>query len=247
VDDVKSAIVAKLQRDAAGGQFSSIADKFNDSVYQQADSLQPTADQFKLAIKHSDWVTRDKAADPQLNNDKVREAAFSSDVLVKHHNSEAVDLGNGVLLAVHVADHQPAAVQPLTEVSTQIGDKLKLERATKMAQDDGKKILAALQKGDAQPALTWSAPSHVSQLIRAGLDTDGMKAVFGVQAAKLPGFAGKDAPNGYTLFKIAAGQAAPIDPARRTGLQQAIAQAEEGGQSEAYVNDLRTHHKVQTR
>ncbi|MBV8466173.1 MAG: peptidylprolyl isomerase [Burkholderiales bacterium] len=245
LDDVKSTVVARLQHNAASSQFSSVADKFNDAVYQQADSLQPAADQFKLAIKHSDWVTRDKAADPTLNNDKVREAAFSNDVLVKHHNSEAVDLGNGVMVSVHVVDHQVAALQPLAEVSKQISDKLKLERATKMAQDEGKKKLAALQKGDAEPSLSWSAANPVNQFNRAGLDKDAMSAVFGVQAAKLPGYAGKDVPNGYTLFKVAAGKATPVDPARRASLEQSLEQALGGSQAAAYVTDLRSHHKVQ--
>ena len=244
-DDVKSAVVARLQHDQAQQKFQSMADKFGEAVYQQPDSLQPAADSYKLTVRHSDWVTRDAAAEPMLNDPKVREAAFSPDVLTKKHNSEALELSPGNLLVVRVAQHDEAKLLPLADVSARIVAKLKEQRGAKLAIEEGKKALAALQKGE-QVAAEWQPEKPVGRLSPAGLSKAAIDAVFGVADNKLPGYVGVEDEAGYTLFKVAAAPAKALAPQERDGLTQNIAQTVTGGQMAAYFETVRKQHKVET-
>ncbi|GAB3258286.1 peptidyl-prolyl isomerase family protein [Chitinimonas naiadis] len=250
--DVRSKTVAELtpvieQRirlEEGQKRFQAEAENFSTLVYQQADSLQPAATAYKLTIKHSDWVSRDAATDPLLNNAKLREAVFGEDVLTKKHNSDAVEVQPGTMLAARVAAHEPAKLQPLAEVSTKISDTLKRERAVKLAQEAGKQALADLQAGKT-PAVEWSAAKPVSRLQNLGLDKASVDAVFAVPAAKLPGYAGAQAADGYSLYRVAASVAPPLDPAMRANLGGSLGQM--AGQQDllGYLGQLRKAQKVE--
>jgi peptidyl-prolyl cis-trans isomerase D len=243
-EQVKPVIVSKLQREKAIQDFQAQADKFKDSVFQQPDSLKPTADAFKLEIRHSDWVMRDKAADPMLNKEAVREAAFSSDVVAKHQNSDAIDLGNGTsFIALRAVDHQLPSIQPLAQVSTQISDKLKLERAKKLAQEDGAKALAALQKGE-QGQYEWSAVASVNQFDHADLNKEALKAVFAAPIDKLPAYAGLQVDNGYQLVKVIATKPAAANPERARGMVKQLDRLAGEQQTDLFVKDVMARHKA---
>lgn len=247
LDELKPTIVARLQHEMAQQRFQDAAEKFGDMVYQQADSLKPAADAFKLQIRSSDWVTRDAAGEPVLNDPKVRTAAFSDDVLLKKHNSEAIEATPGNLVAVHVTAHELASLKPLAQVSAGIADKLKQEKAAKMAKDEGQKALAALQKGET-PAISWQPAKTISRLDSQGLDKDGIDAVFGVAQAKLPGYAGEATPNGYVVYKVSpASKPSSLDAAKREGYTAQIGQAVGNDTIQAYLEDLRQKHKVETK
>lgn len=244
--EVKSQIKDLLKMQKAQSAFRDKAKELNEMVYQKADSLKPAADAFNLEILKSDWVSREGAKERELSNAKIAEAIFSDDVLNKKHNSEAIEVSQGVMVAARVVQHKPEQVLPLAEVSAKIADKLKMEKAVKKAQEEGVAKLKTLQDGQGVN-LAWSP---VKALVRAeahGLDDEQVKAIFRVGADKLPGYAGTEVKGkGYVFFKVA--KVLPSEQLPAEGKQQmAGALAQMYGQVvlDGYLDALRKQIKVE--
>ena len=54
--EVRAEIDTELKRGAAARKFAETAEAFSNSVYEQADSLKPAAEKFKLAVQQSNWL-----------------------------------------------------------------------------------------------------------------------------------------------------------------------------------------------
>lgn len=200
--DAKPEIEERLKAQKAQSTYQSQSEKFNELVYQQADSLKPAADAFKLQIRKSDWLSREGGKEPELANPKVAEAAFGDDVLKKKHNSEALEISPGVMVAVRVVDHKPEAVPPLAEVSSKITDKLRMEKATKRAQEEGVARLKSLQAGQI-PDLKWEPVQEVMRVGNQQVSDEQLKAIFRVAGDKLPGYAGSEQKDqGFVIYKV---------------------------------------------
>ncbi|MGQ5524216.1 peptidylprolyl isomerase [Chitinimonas sp. PSY-7] len=245
-DDVKPVVEQRLKQEMAQKRFEQARDEFSDLVYQQADSLKPAADAFKLTARESDWLTKDAATDAMLNEAKVREALFTDDVLNKKHNTEAIELKPGTLLAARVVQHEPAKVQTLAEVSGKIAEQLKTDRAKAKALEEGKKALAALQKGEVV-SLSWQPAKTLSRLQPQGLAKPDLNAIFSVAAKeKASAYTGLESPAGYTLYKVAvASVSTPMEPAMREGLVDSINSANAQMELASYLQKLRGLHKVE--
>lgn len=246
--EVKDQIREMLKMQKAQAQFREKVKDFNEMVYQKADSLQPVAEAFKLQVLKSDWVSREGGKERVLSNPKVAEAAFSDDVLNKKHNSEAIEVSQGVAVSVRVVEHKPAQVQPLAEVSAQVAEKLKLSKAVKLAQQEGEAKLKALQEGKTAN-LAWSPARPLSRAEAHGLDEDQVKAIFRVAADKLPGFAGSAVKDkGFVLFRVGKVLPAEAVPAEaRQQMASGLAQMYGQVTLDAYLNALRQKIKVDYR
>ncbi|MBB5189857.1 peptidyl-prolyl cis-trans isomerase D [Silvimonas terrae] len=249
--DLKPEIVEKLKTDKAQSAYQAQADKFNEVVYQQADSLKPAADQFKLQVQQSGWVTRKGAQDAVLNNPKLSDAIFGDDVLNKKHNSEAVEVSPGTLVSARVIEHKAAEVPPLATVAPDIQNRLKNDKAAKLVAADGAKKLAALQKGE-NVNVAWDAQTKEVSRVNGdpSISRDRLTAIFAPQANKLPAYVGGDDPvqGGYVLYKVN-----KVLPAQAISpeMRQQIARSVDGVYGDAalnnYLNSLEKGAKIEVR
>ncbi|MDK2123407.1 peptidylprolyl isomerase [Parachitinimonas caeni] len=245
-DEVKPEVEKQLKRQLAQQKMQGLIDQFGEVVYQQADSLKPAAEKIGLSIQRSDWVSKEQASEPVLNNEKLRQAVFGDDVLLKKHNTEAIDVGNGVFVSARIAEYQKASVRPFAEVLPTISIKLKTLKANEMAASEGKKALAALQAGQPATALNWTATKQVSRRDPAGLPEKTVTELFKLPTAKLPTYAGFDLPGGgYAVYKVAKGAEAKLDDATKQGLLQALQQSQSGAEMQAYLATLQKRYKVE--
>ncbi len=211
---------AELIEANAARRFAEEAESFSNLVYEQPDSLQPAAEQFKLEPQRSGWITREGGADdPLLGNEKFLRALFTDDVIKDRRNSEAVEVGPNMIVSARVIEHEAASRRPLAEVQAQIVGRLMQEKAAKLAFEEGEARLARLKRGEAVP-MAWSAPQKVTRERRAGLHEEGVQAVFGADAANLPAYAGVAAPDGrYVIYRISKViEASAVDEQMRNGL-----------------------------
>src|SRR6266705_1100492 len=81
----------ELKRQRAGKRFAEAAEAFSNLVYEQADSLKPAAERFRLPIQLAQGVTRQSASLPALNNPKLLAALFADDSIKNRRNTEAVE------------------------------------------------------------------------------------------------------------------------------------------------------------
>lgn len=209
-EQVRAEIAAELKRQAASKTYAEAAEGFANTVYEQADSLQPAADKYKLTIQRSEWIARGGQATPPFANAKLAAAVFSDDAVKNKRNTEAVEVAPNTLVAARVVEHKPAALQPLESVAPNIEKLLVRQEAAKLAAADGAVKLAALAKGEAVD-LAWSAPRTVARSYAPNLAPDAVRAVFNADAAKTPAYAGTAVPGGYALYRIS--QVKPYAPA----------------------------------
>jgi peptidyl-prolyl cis-trans isomerase D len=222
-DEVKAEILAEQKHEAGMKKYADAAEAFGNTVYEQADSLKPAAERWKLDLRQSQWLAKgDKSAAP-FDNQKLVAALFGDDGLKNKRNTEAVEVAPGTLVSARVLEHKPAALQPLEAVRGEIEKRLMREEAAALAIKDGEEKLSLLGQGKAVD-LKWSPVRKISRNEAPGLPPESVRAVFAADAAKLPVHAGVAYPGrGYALYRISSvktGEAGKDDPRARALVQQ---------------------------
>ncbi len=244
--DVRGEIEAELKKAGATRKFAEAAEAFSNMVYEQSDSLKPTADKFGLAIKQSDWLGRQaNPAGGPLGNEKVLAALFSEDSIKNRRNTEAVEIAPNTLVAARIVDYKPASLQPFEGVKSTIETVLKRKEAQALARKDGEARLEVLKKGEDK--LAWGALKRVSRIDHAALQPAVVPTVFRMESAKLPSFAGVELPgSGYALFrlnKVESGEV--LDEARKQAMLGQLGSLGAQEEVQAYLTALRSRYKVE--
>ncbi|MBV1776111.1 peptidylprolyl isomerase [Burkholderiaceae bacterium DAT-1] len=245
-DDARSEIETQFRKQFVSQQMAAMAQKLQDLTYQHPDSLDAAAKELKLTVQNSDWMTRTTATEPVLNDPKVRETVFGDDVLKAKHNSEPIELKDSVQIVARVLAHEPGRTRALDEVKASISAKLRQNAAEAMAAAEGKRLLAALQKGE-KVDVAWEAGKAVSRMKPQGLDDEGINTVFGVSSSKLPGYSGLVSGGRYLLFKVEAAPAEPVDPMMAKNFAGAVVRAQSDAVQGAYLETLRLKHEVKVK
>jgi peptidyl-prolyl cis-trans isomerase D len=245
--EAKDEIAAEVKKSKLSKKYSELAEQFNDSVYEQSDSLKPTADKLGLKIQTAESLTR--KPNPALgaapfNNEKFLTALFSTDAIKNKRNTEAVEAAPAVLIAGRVVEFRPASKLPMAQVEAQIRQRVTQEEALRLARQAGEaKLAAAKAAGD---ATGFGEPKILSRTKQPTINTAGALAVFKADVTKLPAYVGVDLPGlGYGVYRIGkVAQPAQPDTARRTQEAQQIGGLV--GQAELYnfVEAIKAKSKV---
>jgi peptidyl-prolyl cis-trans isomerase D len=234
-----------LKKQRAGRDFAQLAEQFNNTVFEQSDSLAPAAELIKQTPRSSGWITRTGTQEPPLGNPKLLQAIFSEDVLVNKRNTEAIEVSPGTLVAARVIEHRPARVQALDDVKDVVRSKLVQNRAIELAAQEGRERLEQLRQGkDAQVA--WSAPQLVSRGDPKGFSDPAVSQVFKADAVKLPSYTGLEVPGeGFMLLRITrVTSPQKTDTARQKQLSESLAQIVGEEQFAVYLASLKSKAKV---
>jgi peptidyl-prolyl cis-trans isomerase D len=222
--EVRGMITQRLKSQLAADKFAELAEQFDNTVYEQSDTLKPAAELVMSSVQRGGWLSRGQAPNG-IWTDKVLQAVFSEDVLKNKRNSAAIEIGPNSMLAVRVLEYKPASTRPLGEVAQAIRQKLQRQRAAEMAQKQGADMLAALQRGD-KPAVGWKPAQSLSRNQRTAVAPELLQAVFRADTGKLPAYVGvNSAQGGYLLARIdAVRETGAIDAAKRSGYARQVRQ-----------------------
>ncbi len=202
-EQVKSQLKSEFQNEQADLVFSDQVERLANLVFEHPQSLDVAAEALGLEIKSTPPFSREGATESIASNPEVVSAAFSDDVLDAGNNSEIVELGDGVVVALRVTAHEPSAPRPLDQVREQIAEELKLQAASERAVETGRALLQRLRNGESPEQLAASENIQWSDLInltrRTGEADPGLRAlVFRMpkpeQQART--FAGRNLPDG---------------------------------------------------
>lgn len=201
-EEMRPAIEADLKKQQAQKRFAESADAFGNMVYEQAESLKPAADHFKLEVKTAKGVTRQPVpGGGVLANERLLAALFAADAIQSKRNTEAIETGSGQMTAARVVSHSPSRTLPLDEVRDSVRTRLIAQRAAQLAKAEGAKRLAALKSGSDTGALPASVV--VSRNSPQGLPAPALSAALTANAAQLPAWAGVDlGDQGYAIVKV---------------------------------------------
>lgn len=244
--EVRGEIESELKLAGASRKFAEAAEVFSNTVYEQADSLKPVAEKFKLTVKQSDWLGRQaNPANGPLANEKLLAAIFSEDSIKNRRNSEAVEIATNTLVAARLVDYKPASLQPFDGVKASIETLLKRQEAQAQAKKDGESRLESLKKGEDK--LAWGAAKSVSRLDSRMIPPPAAAAVFKMDGATLPAYTGVELPgSGYALFKLSkVNSGEQLDAARRQALLGQLANLSAQEDLRLYLAALRSRYKVE--
>jgi len=116
------------------------AEQLRNLLFEQADSLQPAADQLSLQIKSSPLFSAEQGSGI-ADNQSVRDAAFSDAVSQEGFNSELLEIADGVYVAISKKEFVESAPKPLAETSEQIKLTLTDNKASAAAEAAGDSII----------------------------------------------------------------------------------------------------------
>ena len=247
-EELRASMEADLKQQQAQRKFAEVAETFANTVYEQADSLQPVVDKLKLKIQTAKGVVRTPVAGANgaLAHPKFLEALFSSDSLENKRNTEAVEFGTSQMVAGRVAEYTPARTLAYEEVQAQVRQRYVAEKAAELARKEGQAKRAAWAE-NAASATGLSAPMVVARDLplnqpRAVLDT-----VLGANTDTLPAWTGVDlGEQGYADAKVnrVVPPEAP-EPQLAQQRQQQYAQWWATAEGLAYYETLKQRFKVQ--
>lgn len=246
-DEVKAAVASEVKSQQAAKLLADESEGFSSTVYEQAKSLQPAADKYKLTLQTatvSPTPNPALPADSPLNNAKFLAAVFADDSVKSHNNTQAIDVGNSTLISAHVTDYKPAAVPAFDAVKDAVRQKVIAQQSAELARKDGTARLAALQKSKSTDG--FSSPLKVSRNDTQGVPPAALSAIYKADAKNLPAYVGVDlGADGYAIYRVnSIVPAAPVDAQRLAGAQQQIAQVSGQAQVQAYVDAVRARSKV---
>jgi peptidyl-prolyl cis-trans isomerase D len=218
LEQAKDEIVAEVKRPKLSKKYSDLAEAFNNTLYEQSDSLKPAADKLHLKIETVDNLTRTPSpasASAPYNNPKFLAAIFSNDSLKNKRNTEPVQVAPNTLIAGRVVEFKPAAKRPLAEVEAVIRQRVAVEEAAKLARQAGEAKLAADKAtGDASG---FGPAKVVTRTKQPEINPVAAVEVLKADVSKLPAYVGVDLPGqGFGVYRIAkVSQPATPDAARR--------------------------------
>ena len=242
---VRAAIADEVGKQQASKQWGEKAEAFTNTVYEQADSLQPVVDKLKLE-KRSATVLRQPApaASGPLASPKLLDAVFGNDnVRNKRNNTDAIEVGPNQLVAAHVTQYQPMRTLALAEVRDRVRERVVATRAGELARKDGEAKLAQLKSA---PDTDLPEKTTLSRQQRQNLPTTAIDAVLRADASKLPAPVGVDLGElGYLVARIDA--VLPREPGNDAPMREQYGQAWSAAETRAYFDALRQRFKAEVK
>ena len=257
--EVRTDIEDDIRKQLAASRFADMAGKLTNMVYDQRDSLKPIADTLGLNVLRGEGVTREgllsadqkpglsrtPAHEEILNNPKLRQIAFSSDVFKDKLNSGVIEISPDTIVALRVAAVHPAHVPALAQVSDRIRALLVDERAAAAAALAGEERLKALTTAGAPVTDGFEASELVSRQNPGKLSQGQLEAVMNADPKPLPKFIGVKSPEGYAVLQLTQVQAGPAAQAGQVEqLQAQLSQAWGSTEEQAALKILRQTYKA---
>lgn len=257
-DAVKDKVKETYIRQHAEEKFTELRDQMADLTYEHPDSLELAAKTLNLPVQASDLFTKDLSNKDKNNKDisqykKVRDIAFSNDVLNLQNNSDVIQLTPETVIVLRLKSHIASALLPLNGVSKQIEDKLKVQEADKRADKFAEDLVAKLRSGSdpqqlaASYKLKWNSTGLIGRYSNK-IDTAILDLAFSLphpnEHAKVT-YGAARIPNGYAVVALKA-----VKPGVMNDKKQAAVYAEQIQNSdglleyELYKNSLINKAKV---
>jgi peptidyl-prolyl cis-trans isomerase D len=202
-EELRAGIESDLKTQQAQRKYAEVAEVFTNTVYEQSDSLKPVADKLKLEIKTVDGLARQAlpGAKGVLASDKFLSALFTSDLIEKKRNTEAIETAVNQLVAGRVVAYEPARALPLAEVRQKVRDRVAFDKAGEMARKEGAEKLALWKTAPPPSGLT--APVLVSRDQAQDLAAPVVAAALRAPATTLPAWVGVELTGkGYAVIRV---------------------------------------------
>jgi peptidyl-prolyl cis-trans isomerase D len=247
LESVRGDIETEVRQQLAKKKVAESIDTFSNVVYEQLDSLKPAATQLGLQIKTATGLTRAGAkGDPILSNAKFLAALFADDATRDKHNTKAIEVAPNTLVSGRVTNYRARTVKPFDEVKPMVVEAVRAQEALRLAKEAGAAAFANWREG--KGVGTFAAPEKLSRSVPSTVPADAMRAIFKVNATKLPAYVGVDlGAQGYAVYRIdAVGKGnVPDAEAQRKAISASLERAVSEAEFNATIDALRARTKVE--
>ena len=209
-ESLKSNLEDEIKTELAESQIYDLVENLANLAYEQPDSLLPAADQLGLPVQTSDWFDR-STSEGIAAEQKIRQFAFSPEVLSQGLNSEAIELGDGRVVFLRLNQREAPTLQPLEQVRERIKSELIQIKAREQSLKLGTDGLADLKSGKTLDDLSQEWSSSISDLGFIQRNQAGINAAVLGRAFSMPKpdqgmvFDGLSQANGeYVLLELSA-------------------------------------------
>ncbi len=249
-----SAVAAQVKDDylksKAKARYFDLGDKLANLAYENSSSLDPIAKKLGLDIKTITDVTREHGTAIAANA-KIRDAAFSGDVLKLHRNSEPVKLGDLNAVVLRVSDSRPSKLKPLSKVHDQVVSAIRKRQAKASAASAIARAKKAVGSGETMGAVAKSlnvklnGPKTFGRASASNLPAAVAQAAFAKAppAPDKPEYGTVQLQNGspalYALLNVASGSAKQLKSQERQAYMSQLAQLQSNRAMTEYVAWLR--------
>lgn len=252
-EEMRGKLEADYRRRKGEEQFFEQVELITSAAYEHPDTLSDAAKVASLMIQSSGLFTAESGVGVTTHA-KVREAAFSEDVL-RGNNSEPIEVGSNVIVVLRLKEHKPAATQPLEAVRELIVARLHDEKARDKAKAAGEALLAALKKGGGAAGLAkenhteWKRIGYVKRDNQSP-DAPAIGAAFKIPkpAASSASYWAGDVGGEYMvviLHGVREATPASADNTLRENLKQAALRANAENEFKAFVEELKKKAQVE--
>jgi peptidyl-prolyl cis-trans isomerase D len=253
-EEVKAVLLDEYRNARAEEQFFDLTDRLADLTFEHSDTLEVAAEDLDLPIREIGPFSARQGTGIAAEA-AFRETAFSTDVLEAGHNSPLLEMGQGRVVVLRIADRQPASFLSLEEVRGRIEETLRREQIAELARRDGEELKQRARDGQALEALAkeFGAEWHGSETVarnETSLDPMILDALFAmprpVDDAKV--LEGVSLPGGdfavIALHEVIDGDPQSIRAGERMANRDAIAGLRGQLAVEAVLESLRERSKV---
>jgi len=248
-EDVVDELRTEYQTEQADQEFSEQIERLATLVFEHPESLEVAVETLGVETKTSDWFTRAGGGSTLAANPKVVEAAFSLDVLQEGNNSEAIELSDGVVVALRVKDHEPRTSLSLGEVKDRIVDELRQAAARSAIIEIGNGLIGDLANGKSLESASTSANAEWSEDQTVARNANGLEPQTSAQLFRMPKpkdgkatYTGGLLPNGdFQILALQSVSAAPseADADSAKAMRESLETAYGSTVLEEYIRSLR--------
>ncbi|MDR3477038.1 MAG: SurA N-terminal domain-containing protein [Gammaproteobacteria bacterium] len=209
VDKVKEA----LTRQQAEEKYAELREKLANVSYESPESLQAAAKALNLNVKTTDLFTQEKGTADVSANKKIRDAAFSGDVLNSQNNSDVIQINPDTAIVLRIKSHIAAAALSFAAVKNQIVDIIKAKKAEDQSAQVANEIKQKLQNGgspeqiEQQYHYAWNKLGYIGRY-STKVDSAILYTAFRLprpdKANQQPSFATVKIPSGYAVVALRA-------------------------------------------
>ena len=130
--EVEGILRKTKQNQKVDALFAKKSEQLSDLSYTNPDSLQPIHKALGLVEHHSDWIVKgDRNQKGILSGDKIQNIVFSDNFIQERTNSNPIELSNGDLVVVRIANYVNQRVKDFNEVKIQINSMVKKQLVDK--------------------------------------------------------------------------------------------------------------------
>lgn len=175
LSEVHNDVSAKLKQEKAIADFYKLQQKISDAASNDNESLASAEQVAGVKAADTDWFTRDNLP-AELKFKAVQDAIFNGALLGENgapgSNSDVITVDGDRAFVLRIHEHKPEAVKALKDVTAQITNTLKQQKALQQAKAQADKLLAELKAGKGDDALKAADLKFAAQktLTRTGQD-----------------------------------------------------------------------------